>query len=233
MKHLKLFLILAVLLPSIAFGGMTVFHQVAFISSSSACSTPTGYDFIEGFEGTGYENTGYSTTGSGTVDEDATRPGTQSPTGLCSESLSITTDSGNNTYVTVDTGLELSEAYIRIYIYPDTLPSGYYTYAFYCGGSATWDLAFALQWATDSVLLRGRGDTDSGYVTLTTDQWNYVDVHFVQNGTCTLSANGGTEVSFTGNDRPIEYFSVGWGSYAPTETMRIYYDLIIIDSEEI
>jgi len=184
--------------------------QITFVASEGgACSTPATGDLLnEGFEGTGYDS-GKTVTESGTVAEDTARPGTQSPTGLCSESLLITGEASTNKYVNIDEGTARTEVYIKIYSYLSSISgASKLSWVFIANDqSDIYNRALYLTLDTFSgIYIKATGATDSNRIALSADTWNVIDIHLVKNGASTIAVNGGTAEGFTGGNYDIRHY---------------------------
>lgn len=197
------------------------------------CTSPSDNILDDGFEGTGFELV-WSQVGVGTLNADANRPGTQSPTALCTQSLYVETDTSNETYIYHNEGLARSDVYVRFYINPSIIPSGVYPYIFAATGGATPNTSptanVQMSCNTTTASIRVRGTTDTTYESITVNGWNLVELHIVQNGASWLKINGGSEVAFTARDYAINYYFLGHTDTAPTAQMGTYFDLFAINT---
>jgi len=226
----SILLLLLLSLPVLCFSDAGLIGEEGQTPSGS-CSSTTDNIFDEGFEGAGYENT-WSENGSGTINEDYSRPGAQSPTALCSQVLYVDTDSSNETYATLNEGTARSEVYVRFYYYPGTQAASTYPYILDAGDSnGVYNLGFRVQlYSGASPSVRARGATDSSTASVNAGAWNLIEIHFVRNDASWIKINGGSELSFTASDYDVQYYFLGHTGLAPTPTLTSYYDLFAINT---
>jgi len=182
------------------------------VTGGGACSTPaTGNLFNEGFEGTGYDS-GKTVTESGTVAEDTARPGTQSPTGLCSESLLVTGEASVTKLTNIDEGTARTDVYVRLYLYFSSV-SGVSkgSWVFVANNqSDIYERAAFLQIDTFSGLwIKAEGASASERISLTQDALHVINLHIVKNATSTISVDGGTSYEFTSGNYDIRWYHLG------------------------
>lgn len=124
-----------------------------------------------------------------------------------------------------------SELFVSFYFYL-AANGGEFTWAdiLRIGNTGISNLCVSLQFDPPSGGMRISGATTSSAAspTLTVGNVYRVDIHAVQNGTCSLSINGGTAVTCTGNDQVIDNVSFGSGSGFGA-TYDWYYDDFWID----
>ena len=96
-----------------------------------------------------------------------------------------------------NTNLSGTTLYCTCYIYFVTLPSANYP-IFEFGQSVSW--VYVDNTGAITITQVAGGGASSSAATLTTGVWYRIDVKSVRNGTCTLSVDGGTQVTCTGSN---------------------------------
>lgn len=245
MKRISIPIAALLLCASLAWAGdmqlarMSVGVVVGAGGGATACTTPTTGDIMhEGFLGAGYElGAAWSETGTGTIDEDASLPGTP-PSGSCTEGLHVVaSDSASKSRW--DNGSTISRAqnidiHVPFYIDSYTLASGSFP-ILYFQNNATAGIGIL---ATMKVYLSGgvfkfacEGASTSTLTAVSADAWHEVTMHLdatAASSTCTLD---GTATGFQRNDaNDPRYLFLGAPELAAGQAIDIYFGRVYVDT---
>lgn len=124
--------------------------------------------------------------------------------------------------------------YIQARLYVATLPASFVARILFTGNNANGasSTPIAATYIQPDGTLKLAGATNSSTIAISTGVWHTLKIKLVPNGTCTLSVDGGTEVTCTGNNVLSNYFHLNYQT-SPDATLTFYLDDVVISDAEI
>jgi hypothetical protein len=198
-------------------------------SGAAACTPDSGDTYNQSFEAGTEPATSWSHTGTA-YDYGYPRPGSATPSQLCSKSLRIN-PTADTAYVQYDYGSNVTDIYFRFYAYVTTVPGA----MFYMspGTTPTTQTVATITFLTDSTNWRIRldGTANTAFISgLSYNTWYLIEGHVISNSTLTLKVNGtGAATTGTGANYNMRYFTIG---RAAAVTSDIYIDEFALSTSD-